>query len=273
MEVSHLTKTGIIISAPKLSRELNKLLQWETYNPLPKLNKNCLTIIKIAFYALCKGFVWKTRWSKQLKIAVLNRQRWRFRAENNVLSAKVSELSEMIYCNHGPKKRPCKWKLYILPRRESCFRRSSYRDEPNNLLQWETYNLLSKWIKTVLQSSKSRFQRSWSDLSVKTCSNQQLKIAVLNRQQQRFRPENNLLSAKVIQLSEIIYCNNGPERNIVNGNLTSYQDGNHIFGAQTIEMSEITCCNEKPITFFQTELKRSYNRQNRVLRVLEAIWA
>ena len=140
-------------------------------------------------------------------------------------------------------------------------------------MEWETYNLLSNWIKTILQSSKSRFTRSGSDLSVKTCSNQQLKIAILSRQQQRFRPENNLLSAKVIQLSEIIYCNNGPERDFLNGNLTSYQDGNHIFGAQTIEMSEISCCNEKPITFFQTELKRSYNRQNRVLRVLEAIWA
>ena len=81
------------------------------------------------------------------------------------------------------------------------------------------------------------------------------------------------MRAKVIQLSEIIVCNNGPGRDIVYGNFTSYQDGNHIFGAQTIDMSETTCCNEKPITFFQTELKRSYNRQNRVLRVLEAIWA
>ena len=104
MEISNLTNTGIMFSAPKLSREFNKLLQWEAYNPLPKLNKNCLTIIKIAFYALWKRFVWKTRWSKQLKIGVLNRQRWRFRAENNVLSAKVSELSEMIYCNRGQKR-------------------------------------------------------------------------------------------------------------------------------------------------------------------------
>ena len=187
MEISHLTKTGIMFSAPKLSTELNKLLQWETYNPFPKLNKNCLTIIKIAFYALWKRFVWKTRWSQQLKIAVLNRQRWRFRAENNVLSAKVSELSEMIYCNHGPKRDLLNGNCTSYPRRESCFRRSSYRDEPNNLLQWETYNFLSKWIKTVLQSSKSHFQRSWSDLSVKTCSNHQLIIAVLNQQRWRFR--------------------------------------------------------------------------------------
>ena len=164
MEISHLTITGIMFSAPKLSRELNKLLQWETYNPLPKLNKNCLTIIKIAFYALWKRFGWKTCSSKQLKISVLNRQQRRFRAENNFLSPKVSELSEMIYCNQGPK------------------------------------------------------------------------------------------------------------RDLLNKNFTSYKDGNHVFGTQTIEMSEITCCNEKPITFFQTELKRSYNHQNRVLRVLEAIW-
>ena len=165
MRISHLAKTGNMFSAPKLSRELNKLLQWEAYNPLPKLNKNCLTIIKIAFYALWKQFVWKTRWSKQLKIGVLNRQRWRFRAENNVLSAKVSELSEMIYCNHGPK------------------------------------------------------------------------------------------------------------RDLVNGNIRSYQDGNIVFGAKAIEMSQITCCNEKPIPFFQSELKRSFNHQNRVVRVLEGIWA
>ena len=109
-------------------------------------------------------------------------------------------------------------------------------------------------------------------MSVKTYLNQQLKIAVWNRQQQRFRPENNLLSPKVIQLSEIIYCNNGPGRDIVNENLTYYQDGDHIFSAQTIEMCEISCCNEKPINFFQTELKLSHNHQNCVIRVLEAIW-
>ena len=88
-------------------------------------------------------------------------------------------------------------------------------------MQWKTYNLLSNWIKTVLQSSKSRFKCSWSDLSAKTGSNHKLKIAVLNRKQRRFRAENNLLNAKVIQLSEIIYCNNGPQRDLVNGNLTS----------------------------------------------------
>ena len=168
-----------------------------------------------------------------------------------------------------------KWYIayIILPRRESGFRRLSYRDKRNNLLRWETYNLLSNWFKTILRSSKLRFKRSGSDLSVKTYLNNRLKIAVLNQQRRRFRPENNLLSAKVIQLREIIYCNNGPERDFLNGNLTSYQDGNHIFGAQTIEMFEISCCNEKPITFFQTELKLSHNHQNRVIRVLEAIWA
>ena len=155
------SKTGIMFSAPKLSRELNKLLQWETYNPLPKLNNNSLTIFKIVFYAFWKRFGLKTRSSKQLKIAVLNRRRRRFRPDNNVLRAKVIELTEMIYCNHDH----------------------------------------------------------------------------------------------------------------LDGDLTSYQDGNHVFGAQTIEMNEITCCNEKPISFFQTKLQRSYNNQNRVLRVLEAIWA
>ena len=46
------------------------------------------------FYAFWKRFCLKTRLSKKLKIAVLNRQRRRFRAKNNVFSTKVSELSE-----------------------------------------------------------------------------------------------------------------------------------------------------------------------------------
>ena len=108
-------------------------------------------------------------------------------------------------------------------------------------------------MQTNLQSSKSRFKRSGSDLSVKTCSNRQLKIAVLNRQRRQFWAENGVLSVKVIEWSEMIDCNNRPKRDLLNGNFRSYQDNNHVFGAQIIEMSEITCCNEKPITFFQTE--------------------
>ena len=46
------------------------------------------------------------------------------------------------------------------------------------------------WKETLLQSSKSRFRRSGSDLSVKTCSDCQLKIAF-----------SNILSAKVNELS------------------------------------------------------------------------
>ena len=38
----------------------------------------------------------------------------------------------------------------------------------------------------ILGSSKRRFKRFRSDLSVKTCSNHQLKIAVLNPQRRRF---------------------------------------------------------------------------------------
>ena len=71
----------------------------------------------------------------------------------------------------------------------------------------------------------------------------------------------------------MIYGNHGTKRDLVNGNCTSYQEGNHVFGAQAIEMSQITCYNEKPIPFFQSELKRSYNHQNRVQCVLEAIWS
>ena len=54
-----------MFSAPKLSRELNKLLQWETYNPISKLNKNGLTIIKIAFYML--RFTWSDLVEKHVK--------------------------------------------------------------------------------------------------------------------------------------------------------------------------------------------------------------
>ena len=106
-------------------------------------------------------------------------------------------------------------------------------------------------MKTVLQSSESRFNRSGSDLSVKTCSNHQLKMAVLNRQRRRFRAKNDVLSEKMIEISAKIHCNQGPKIDLLNGNLRSYQDGNHVFGAQAIEMSEITCCNENPVTFFQ----------------------
>ena len=53
-------------------------------------------------------------------------------------------------------------------------------------------------MQTNLQSSKSRFKRSGSDLSVKTCSNRQLKIAVLNRQRRQFWAENGVLSVTLL---------------------------------------------------------------------------
>ena len=63
----------------------------------------------------------------------------------------------------------------------------------------------------------------------------------------------------------MIYYNNGTKRDLLIGNLRSYHVRNHGFGTQTIEISEITCQNEKPITFFKTEKKSTYNHQNRVL--------
>ena len=75
----------------------------------------------------------------------------------------------------------------------------------------------------------------------------------LNRQRRRFGAKNDVLSEKVIEMSAMIDCNQGPKIDLLNGNHRSYQDGNHVFGAQTIEMSEITSCNENPITFFQAE--------------------
>ena len=48
----------------------------------------------------------------------------------------------------------------------------------------------------------------------------------------------------------MIYYNNGTKRDLLIGNLRSYNVRNHVFGTQTIEISEITCQYEKSITFF-----------------------
>ena len=56
----------------------------------------------------------------------------------------------------------------------------------------------------------------------------------------------------------MIYCNNGTKRDLLIGNLRSYDVRNHVFGTQTITISETTCQNEKPITFFN--LKKSLLR-------------
>ena len=53
----------------------------------------------------------------------------------------------------------------------------------------------------------------------------------------------------------MIYCNQLPKRDLLNGNLRFYQVGNHVFGAQTFQMNEMTCCNEKPTTFCETDKK------------------
>ena len=79
------------------------------------------------------------------------------------------------------------WRTYGKSKKQSSFRRSNYRHQKNGMLKWETYNMLWDWKKTLLQSSKSRFRRSGSDMSVKTCSECQLKIAVPNRSRRRFR--------------------------------------------------------------------------------------
>ena len=77
------------------------------------------------------------------------------------------ELTEMIYCNHD--------------HLEGDF--TSYQD--GNQVFGATFSASQSCF--VLQSSKLRSTRSGSDLSVKTCSNNQLKIAVLNQQRRRFR--------------------------------------------------------------------------------------
>ena len=54
----------------------------------------------------------------------------------------------------------------------------------------------------------------------------------------------------------MMYWNQGPKRDLLNGNLRFYQVGNYVFGAQTIEMNEMTCCNEKPATFVKLTKNR-----------------
>ena len=87
----------------------------------------------------------------------------------------------------------------------------------------------------------------------------------LNRYRQRFWALSDVLSTKLNDLKD---------RHLLNKNFLPFQDGNHVFGAQTIEMSEITWWNQNLKTFFQTKKKtRSNSHQNRVLSVLQVIWA
>ena len=59
----------------------------------------------------------------------------------------------------------------------------------------------------------------------------------------------------MIELNAMIYCNQVPKRDLLNGNLRFYQVGNYVFGAQAIEMNEMTCFNEKPTTFCEADKK------------------
>ena len=85
----------------------------------------------------------------------------------------------------------------------------------------------------------------------------------LNRYRQRFWALSDVLSTKLNDLKD---------RHLVNKNFLPFQDGNHVFGAKTIEMSEITWIQNLK-TFFLFKNKRLYSHQNRILSVLQAIWA
>ena len=54
----------------------------------------------------------------------------------------------------------------------------------------------------------------------------------------------------MIELNAMMYWNQGPKKDLVNGNLRFYQVGNYVF-----EMNETTCCNEKPTTFCEADKK------------------
>ena len=120
---------------------------------------------------------------------------------------------------------------------QSSFRRSNYRHHENSMLKLETYNMLWDLKETLLQSSKSRFRRSGSDLSVKTCSDCQLKIAVPNRSRRRFRAIDDVLSAKMNELSPMITCNRGPKRQLLYRNWRTYGKSAIIFSALKLSTS------------------------------------
>ena len=65
--------------------------------------------------------------------------------------------------------------------------------------------------------------------------NHQLKIAVLCRSGRRFKAKNDVLSAKVNELSAMMYCIHGPKKDLLNINCRTKHVGNHIFGSQTID--------------------------------------
>ena len=62
----------------------------------------------------------------------------------------------------------------------------------------------------------------------------------------------------------MIYWNQVPKRDLLNGNLRFYQVGNYLLGAQTIEMNEMTCFNEKPTTFCEATTKKNRLRITQV---------
>ena len=59
----------------------------------------------------------------------------------------------------------------------------------------------------------------------------------------------------MIGLNEMIYCNQRPKRDLLNGNLRFYEDRNYAIGAQTVEKNEMTRCNDKATTFWEAEQK------------------
>ena len=78
-------------------------MKWETYNLLVNWKETILESLKSRFKRCRSDLSVKTCSNLKQKIAFLNRSRWRFRAWNDVFSAKVSELSAITSCYYGPK--------------------------------------------------------------------------------------------------------------------------------------------------------------------------
>ena len=78
MEIGELRKSGNMFSALKLSTLAKKHIKMTSLQLALKLERNDLTIIKIAFLELWKRLKRKNMLNHQLKIAVLNRSQRRF---------------------------------------------------------------------------------------------------------------------------------------------------------------------------------------------------
>ena len=87
----------------------------------------------------------------------------------------------MIYCNQGQKRDLANGNLRFYEDGNNAFGAQTVEMNEMTRCNEKPTTFCEAEKKIDLESRKSRFKRSRSDLSVKTCLNHQLKTAVLNR--------------------------------------------------------------------------------------------